>query len=132
KEGRRPVVILKCPVNLEYQLIALSAVVLWLWSGSALAQLTTCTAGTVCYYVALQPIDVCATGGTGCAPFNTVNSTGSPTTVSSTNPIGFVDATGKDITRAMWNQIGVDISWAPMKQYNNTSYNSITVGSAAP
>src|SRR5207302_3128740 len=84
------------------------------------------------YYVAIQPIDVCATGGTGCAPFNTVSSTGSPTTVSSTNPIGFVDSTGQDVTRAMWNQIGVDISWAPMKQYNNTSYNSITIGSAAP
>src|SRR5438067_11074467 len=96
-------------------------------SNIAFAQLTSCAKGTVCYYVAIQPIDVCSdTPGVGCAPFNTVNQNGSPGSVSSTNPVGFVDpSTGKDITRAMWNQIGVDISWSPMKQWNNHNFLSV-------
>lgn len=103
---------------------------LWIWQGSALAQLTSCAAGTTCYYVAVQPIDVCSDSGTGCAPFNTVSRTGNPTTVSSTNPVGFVDATtGKDLTQAITNQLGVQIAWQPMKQYNNTCYQTIQIDS---
>ncbi len=119
---------LRLCLNLKSALLLLAAASLWLGSGSAVAQLTSCAAGTVCYYVAVQPIDVCSDTGTGCAPFNTVNKTGSPTTVSSTNPIGFVDATsGKDLTRAMANQLGVDIAWQPMRQYNKTSSQSIAI-----
>src|SRR5207237_4877926 len=102
----------------------------WLVTNSAVAAVNACQAGAVCYYVAVQPIDVCSDAGTGCAPFNTVNSIGSPTTVSSTNPIGFVDkATGKDLTRAMWNKVGVDVALQPMKQYNKTSAQSIAIDS---
>src|ERR1041385_7568560 len=55
---------------------------------------------------------------------------GSPGTVSSTTPIGFVDAaTGKDITRAIANQIGVDIAWQPMRLYANTSFQTIPIDS---
>jgi hypothetical protein len=109
-----------------------------LGSGGALAAVTACAAGTVCNYVAVQPIDVCADDGTGCAAFNNPTNAlqcpvGSPTTISATNPIGFVDAsTGKDITRAMWNQIGVDVAWSPMKQYKSTFYQSgITISQNA-
>lgn len=111
----------------------LSALLPAVVTNSAVAQLTSCAAGTVCYYVAVQPIDVCSDTGAGCAPFNTVNQIGSPTTVSSSNPIGFVDScngcSGKDLTRAMANQIGVDIAWQPMRQYNKTSAQSIAIDS---
>jgi hypothetical protein len=135
KRGGDSVITLRLRRNLESTLFLLAAASLSLYPGSAVAQLTTCAAGSVCYYVAVQPIDVCPTGATtsnptGCAPFNTVSRTGSPGTVGSTNPIGFVDATtGKDITRAMANQIGVDIAWQPMRLYANTSSQSIAVDS---
>jgi hypothetical protein len=97
-------------------------------SGRALADLTSCATGSVCYYVAIQPIDVCTSTGTGCAPFNTSSKTGNPGAATSTTPIGFVDtATGKDITRAIMNQIGVDVAWSPIKQYNNTTYQTLHI-----
>jgi hypothetical protein len=97
-------------------------------SGSALADLTSCAAGSVCYYVAIQPIDVCSSTGTGCAPFNASSKIGNPGAATSTTPIGFVDtATGKDITRTIMNQIGVDLAWSPIKQYNNTTYQTLHV-----
>jgi hypothetical protein len=97
-------------------------------SGSALADLTSCAAGSVCYYVAIQPIDVCASNGTGCAPFNNLSKTGNPGAATSTTPIGFVDTTTKkDITRAIMNQIGVDVAWSPIKQYNNTTYQTLRI-----
>ena len=96
------------------------------WPGGARADLTSCASGSVCYYVAIQPIDVCSSTGSGCAPFNTSSKIGNPGAATSTTPIGFVDSTsGKDITRAIWNQIGVDIAWAPIQQYNNTSFQTI-------
>jgi hypothetical protein len=97
-------------------------------SGSALADLTACAAGSVCYYVAIQPIDVCSSNGTGCAPFNTSSKTGNPGAATSTTPIGFVDAaTKKDITRAIWNQLGVDLAWSPLRQYNNTTFQTLRI-----
>ena len=98
------------------------------WSVPALADLASCATGSVCSYVAVQPIDVCSSTGTGCAPFNTLSKTGNPAAATSTTPIGFVDtATGKDLTRAMLNQIGVDVAWSPMLQYNNTNYQTLHV-----
>jgi hypothetical protein len=118
-------------LNLNAALSLLAAAALWLVTNDASAQLTSCAAGSVCYYIAVQPIDVCSDTGTGCAPFNTVLPFNP--TVSSTNPIGFVDSgtggTGKDLTRAMANQIGVDIAWQPMKQYKKTSAQSIAIDS---
>jgi hypothetical protein len=95
---------------------------------SARADLTSCAPGLVCYYVAIQPIDVCSSNGTGCAPFNTSSKIGNPGAATSTTPIGFVDtASKKDITRAVWNQLGVDIAWSPMRQYNNTTYQTLHI-----
>jgi hypothetical protein len=102
-------------------------------SGSAFGQLTSCAAGSVCYYVAIQPIDVCSSTGTGCAAFNNpqFNNTcpvGNPTAISSSNPIGFFDpSTGKDLTRQIWNKLGVDISYSAMKKWNNGNYQSVTL-----
>jgi len=90
----------------------------------------------VCYTVAVQPIVVCSNAGTSCAPFNTLSKVGNPGAATSTTPIGFTytnptTGTTTDITRALLNQIGVDITWLPVKQYNNTSYQSITISSDA-
>jgi hypothetical protein len=54
---------------------------------------------------------VCSSTGTFCAPFNTNSSIGSPTTQSQTgtNRIGFFDPNGNDVTRALLNQIGIDL-----------------------
>jgi hypothetical protein len=115
------------PRLIRFGTVLLSAAVS-LSSGSALADLTSCAAGSVCYYVAIQPIDVCSSTGTGCAPFNASSKIGNPGAATSTTPIGFVDATTKrDITRAIMNQIGVDIAWSPIKQYNNTTYQTLHV-----
>jgi hypothetical protein len=101
-------------------------------SESALADLTSCAAGSVCYYVAIQPIDVCSSTGTGCAPFNTSSKIGNPGAATPTTPIGFVDtATGKDITRTIMNQIGVDLAWSPIKQYNNTTFQTLHISNSS-
>jgi hypothetical protein len=79
--------------------------------------------------ITVQPIDACAKRGpfTVCAPFNTTSTTGNPATQNSTtNPIGFVysyvDPTTNqtvyiDVTRALLNQMGIDVLWMPMVQY---------------
>jgi hypothetical protein len=126
------VVASKLRLNLNGALLLLSAALLLLATNSARADLTSCATGSVCYYVAIQPIDVCSSAGAGCAPFNTLSKTGNPGAATSTTPIGFVDTTtGKDITRAIWNQIGVDLAWSPIKQYNNTTYQTLHVTSNA-
>jgi hypothetical protein len=75
--------------------------------------------GVSCY-VLVQAIDVCSQSGTRtlCAPFNTNSLIGSPLTQSQTppapgqpptNPIGFFDPNGNDVTRALLHQIGIDL-----------------------
>jgi hypothetical protein len=101
-------------------------------TNSAVAAVAACPAGLVCSYVAVQPIDVCSSTGTGCAPFNTSSKIGNPGAATSTTPIGFVDtASGKDVTRAIWNQVGIDVAWSPMRQYNSAGSQTlhITTGS---
>ncbi len=89
-------------------------------SGSALAQcpaLDTLEPGVSCY-ILVQAIDVCSSTGTLCAPFNNMNGPiGKPTTQSQTgtNRIGFFDPnTGADITRALLNQIGIDLAYTTL------------------
>ena len=115
----------KLRVNLSALL--LSSTALCLVSGNSHA-FPACAAGSLCYYVAVQPIDVCSDTGTNCAPFNTLSKVGNPGAATSTTPIGFVDTTtGKDVTRAIWNQIGVDIAWSPMAQYKKTQFQTINI-----
>jgi Metallo-peptidase family M12B Reprolysin-like len=115
--------------SLGSALFLLIAACLCLPPRSAVAQLTSCATGTVCYYINVQPIDVCNNDGSGCAPYNTVSQIGNPTAaITCSNPIGFCDATaGKDITRAMWNKVGVDIAWQPMQQYLSTASQTLQV-----
>jgi hypothetical protein len=43
-------------------------------------------------------------------------------------PIGFVDTTSNlNITRQIWLQAGVDITFLPIKRYNNSNYQNLTV-----
>jgi hypothetical protein len=94
-------------------------------SGAALAQVQV----TQMMYV--QPIDVCPDPGTtgNCAPFNTLSPIGNPSNQDQTrNPIGFVDpATGRDITRVLLNQIGVDVTWLPIARLNKSSFQTLNV-----
>jgi hypothetical protein len=90
-------------------------------------------------YVVVNPIDVCGTAGpaspTGCAPFNTLARSPNPAQATTTTPIGFVDtATNANVTRAIWLQAGIDITFLPMQEYNNTTYqviNDINCGTGA-
>jgi hypothetical protein len=94
-------------------------------SGSALA------AVPITQMIYAQPIDVCSspTAPTGCPPFNTKSPIGNPSNQNqTTNPIGFLDpTTGKDITRVLLNQIGIDITWLPIVQYNNSTFQTLNV-----
>jgi hypothetical protein len=146
-----------CPRRIVSSLLTAAAVCLG--AGSALA---TCTpllpaSGIVCFMV-VQPIDVCGTPGTGtssCAPFNTTstNGVGNPTTACNPsgsnplncgNPIGFVvnpttgvanpTSGGVDVTRALLNQFGVDLTLQPIATYNspinpntNTTFQTLNV-----
>jgi hypothetical protein len=87
----------------------------------------------------VQPIDVCNTSGpsgpTGCAPFNTRDPSPNPAQATSTTPIGFVDCSTSanpcspnvNITRAIWLQAGIDITFLPIAEYNNTGYQALDV-----
>jgi hypothetical protein len=86
--------------------------------------------------ITVQPIDVCSSTGQLCAPFNTNSQIGSPKTQNSTtNPIGFVYSYTNpttnakvyiDITRALLNQVGIDVVWNRMVQFNSPIINSST------
>lgn len=109
----------------------------WFLSAAAcMASVSTHAASIpITKFVVVQPIDVCS--GTICSPFNTTSVIGKPTTQnSSTNPIGFVysytNSTTNtkvyiDITRALLNQLGIDVSWNPMVQYNSFTYQTLNV-----
>jgi hypothetical protein len=100
-----------------------------LWAVACLASGTAaanCTAplpfrGAVPCKLIVQPTDVCASDGSLCAPFNLTNRVGNPDNTDQTkNPIGFVDTTtGKDITRVMLNQFGIDVTYLPVVRYNS-------------
>jgi hypothetical protein len=79
-------------------------------------------------YVVINPIDVCGstgpTSGTGCAPFNSAKT--SPSQATSTTPIGFVDSsTNINLTRAIWLQAGIDVTFFPIVEFDNAGYQSI-------
>jgi hypothetical protein len=81
-------------------------------------------------WVVIQPIDVCSTSGPsgGCAPFNTSSQSPNPTTATPTTPIGFVDKTTNiNVTRAIWLQAGIDVTFLPMVEYDNSTYQKIDV-----
>jgi hypothetical protein len=104
---------------------------LGLWLGSAamigvstMAASPLSASTAVQYYVNVQPIDVCPTGGTGtagCAPVNQPGTTG----------IGFFNSAGTDITRAILHQAGIDVNYLPTQYIYNTSLQSLLVEQGA-
>jgi hypothetical protein len=98
----------------------------WLLPVSAAAHLACCVADaqTVSspYYIVVQPIDVCNSAGTSCAP---VNSKGqsfiTPTFGGPNMQVGFFDpTTGANITQTIFlNQFGVNVVFQPLVQYNS-------------
>ena len=103
---------------------------------SAVAFLASGAARAATQYVVIQPIDVCCTGGptskctppglitsqTGCAPFNNLTKSPDPSMATSTTPIGFVDTTTNvNITRAVWLQAGIDVTFLPLVVNNRVA-----------
>jgi hypothetical protein len=75
-------------------------------------------------FVAVNPIVVCASNGSGCAPFNTSSATGKPGAANPT--LNFVNSAGTDIAAAILNQIGVGLAYTAkpdgtilIQQYNS-------------
>ena len=69
-------------------------------------------------YVTVQPIDVCsgaAGTSTGCAPINSLGQNYKTAAVGAIGPV----ASGTNVTRAIWNQIGLDITFLPAVQDPN-------------
>ena len=83
-------------------------------SGSALAVPVT-------DYITVQPIDVC---GAVCVP---INNKGQTFATAPTGAVGFIDSKGMNVTRAIWNQIGVDVTFLPAAQYVNSSFLTLNV-----
>jgi hypothetical protein len=88
-------------------------------SASALAQPST---APVQYFVNVQPITVCSTDR-GCAAVNEEQANPDLTGPTAGPQIGFADSNNVDITRAILNQAGIDVSLLPLQPYrtNTTS-----------
>jgi hypothetical protein len=82
-------------------------------SGAARAQTVSAP-----YNVWVQPIDVCNSAGTSCAP---INSKGQTVLNGANTPVGFFDPTsGANITQAIiLDQLGVNVAFLPVVQYNS-------------
>ncbi len=91
-------------------------------------------------YIVITPVAVCATDGTNCPIFGAScplpNAQGlqsctffsNPDAATTTTPIGFLDSnTNRNLTRQTWWQAGIDVTFLPIKRYNNSSYQSLTV-----
>jgi hypothetical protein len=104
----------------RYIPVALMAVSVWLVAGSARAV-------PIMSYITVQPIDVCSGAAgttTGCAP---INSFGQNYAAAPVGQIGSI-VSGINVTRAIWNQIGLDITFLPAVQYPNAAnYLNLTV-----
>jgi len=81
-------------------------------------------------YISVQPIDVCfGPNMTGCAA---VNNMGKNVTAGANTRIGFIDSNNVDVTRALWNQIGVDIYYTPVRGTQGPFSLSVDPGSNPP
>ena len=107
----------------------LSSVAACLASGSALAQVITTSAVPVSQFFVVWPIDVCTNAGTSCAYVNNqlqtvLSSTGTSTIVGFNDP-----ATGMNSMRNIWSQLGIDVKFNPLVQYNSTASQTLKVDS---
>jgi hypothetical protein len=90
-------------------------------------------AATVTDYITVQPIDVCSGAAgttTGCAP---INSLGQNYATAAAGNIGALDVTATgdiNVTRAIWNKIGIDVTYMPTVQDPNAgSFLTVPVAS---
>jgi hypothetical protein len=111
--------------------------ILLLWPAAVCFPTGTARAVAVTDYIAVQPIDVCfgPTAST-CAPINNiiVNNIPQNYATAAVGDIGSVDVTPNgniNVTRAVWNQIGVDVTFLPAMPDFNMS-RSLSVDSCLP
>jgi hypothetical protein len=93
------------------------AVQIGCWTAVAMLISAAALAAPVQYYVNVQPIDVCSTDGSSCAPVNEPGTTG----------VGFFNSAGTDITRAILNQAGIDVNYLPTQFIFNSAFQSLLV-----
>jgi len=98
--------------------IALSTTVATLMSAAALAQ-------PLQYFLTIQPIDVCADDGTGCATMNNLDPALNNVGTAGPNvQVGFA-SNGINITNQIYNLAGINVVFQSTEQYNNSSFQSI-------
>lgn len=85
-------------------------------------------AGPVTDYMTVQPIDVC---GVTCAPINNLGAGKNIWSNAATGNVGFISS-GVNVTRAIWNQIGIDVTFMPAAGYVNSSFLTIPIASCNP
>jgi Metallo-peptidase family M12B Reprolysin-like len=85
-------------------------------------------AGPVMDYITVQPIDVC---GAVCAPINNLGAGKNIWSNAGTGNVGFIDPSGVNVTRAIWNQVGIDVTYMPAVQYANGSFLTVPVANCA-
>lgn len=82
-------------------------------------------AAPVQYFLTVQPIDICADDGTGCAAMN--NLSASLNNVGTAGPsvqVGFV-SNDINITNQIYNLFGINVVFQPTEQYNNSSFQNL-------
>ncbi len=114
-----------CCSHMVWRFLASVAVAVCLASGGARAQTVSAP-----YNVWVQPIDVCNSAGTSCAP---INSKGQTVLNGTNTQVGFFDPTsGANITQSIiLSQLGVNVAFLPVVQYNSAPNVSPTGAYAA-
>lgn len=79
-------------------------------------------------YITVQPIDVC---GVTCAPINNLGAGHNIWSNAAAGAVGFMSG-GVNVTRAIWNQIGIDVTFMPAVGYVNSSFLTVPVASCSP
>jgi hypothetical protein len=73
-------------------------------------------------YITVQPIDVCSGAAgttTGCAPINSFGQNYKTAAVGAIGSLAGTPTSNTNVTRAIWNQIGLDTVFLPAVQYPN-------------
>jgi hypothetical protein len=82
-------------------------------------------------YIAVQPIDICGTTPSTCAP---INNLGQNYLTAAVGNVGSLDTLNGNInvTRAIFDQIGVDVTFLPAAAFNMGSFSTLAVDSCMP
>ena len=104
-----------------------------LWSALACLGSGTALAAPIADYITVQPIDVC---GAVCSPINNLGAGKNIWSNAPAGDVGFVDPSGVNVTRAIWNQIGVDVTYmttaaTTAAAYVNGSFLTLNVDAAS-